>query len=124
LVTGLASRITANGGDDDAFVNVSDGAGGGRVALRVSERLDLDASIPLLQAHGGRDGHGEEGTNYIDGGAGTIFFARPAATNGQLIVSSYDERYPTSVHRTLGTPLAGTLTFDSIAIGPRALARF
>jgi hypothetical protein len=127
LITGYASRISANGGDDNAFPNVSAGAGGGRVAVRVSDRLDLDPTVPVLQARGGRDGGNEEGS-YTDAGAGTVFLLRPGSTNGALIVSSFDERHPSSTHRTLGTPIAaptaGTLAFDSITIGPRALARF
>ena len=124
LITGYAARVTANGGDDDALANAASGAGGGRVAVRATNRLDLDPSVPVIQARGGRNGAGQEGANYIDGGAGTVFLARPGATNGELIVSANDERFPGSTHQALGTPLTGTLTFDAITIGPRALARF
>ena len=125
LITGPATRITANGGDDNAFNNVAAGAGGGRVAIRVTDRLDLDPTAPVIQARGGRNGTNQEGATYTDGGAGTVFLVRPGDTNGELTVSAFDERWSaTSTHLARGTPLAGTLTFDSITIGPRALARF
>ncbi|HEU4888018.1 MAG TPA: carboxypeptidase regulatory-like domain-containing protein, partial [Thermoanaerobaculia bacterium] len=125
LITGYSARITANGGDDNAFANTAAGAGGGRVAVRVAERFDVDPSLPLLQARGGRNGDGaQENNGYTDGGAGTVFLKQPGATNGELRVSSFDERYPASTHRTRGTPLAGALAFDAITIGQRALPRF
>jgi len=125
LITGSATRITANGGDDNAFVNVAAGAGAGRVAIRVTDRLDLDPASYIIQARGGRNGTTQEGANYIDGGAGTVFLMRPGDTNGELIVSAFDDRWSaTSTHLARGTPLSGNLTFDSITIGKRALARF
>ncbi|HVR41771.1 MAG TPA: Ig-like domain-containing protein, partial [Thermoanaerobaculia bacterium] len=102
------------------------GGGGGRIAIRVTERFDVDASLPIIQARGGRNAYfyPAEGVNYVDGGAGTIYLVRPGATNGELIVSAYDERFPATQHRAGGTPLSGTLNFDAITVGPRALARF
>ncbi|HEX8410707.1 MAG TPA: carboxypeptidase regulatory-like domain-containing protein, partial [Thermoanaerobaculia bacterium] len=123
LITGPTSRITANGGDEGASLDQDLGGGGGRVAVRVTERFDADAETPLLQARGGRNA-GAEDPGYVDGGAGTVFVQRPGAAIGELIVSAYDERFPISTHRTAGTPLAGALSFDTITIGPRALARF
>ncbi|HEX8169927.1 MAG TPA: Ig-like domain-containing protein, partial [Thermoanaerobaculia bacterium] len=125
LIAGPWTRITANGGDEGGTTADAHGGGGGRIALTVSDRLDVDTAAPLLQARGGRNGlNAADGANYVDGGAGTIFVQRPGSTAGELIVSSFDERYPASTHRSGGTPLAGALTFDRITVGPRALARF
>ncbi|HEX6084063.1 MAG TPA: Ig-like domain-containing protein, partial [Thermoanaerobaculia bacterium] len=115
LITGPASRITANGGDAGASLDHDRGGGGGRIAI-TAERFDRDPETPLLQARGGRNGN-NEGADYVDGGAGTI------VVNDALVVSSFDERHPATSHRTAGTPLGAT-DFDSITIGPRALARF
>lgn len=120
LVTNPLVRISANGGDDDANTQQDMGAGGGRIALRISERFD--ATTSQLIARGGRNGGAQEGAQYVDGGAGTIYVVAPDATR-TLVVSSLDERYTTSTHRTMGTPL-GALDADAITIGPRALARF
>jgi hypothetical protein len=124
LITGPATRISANGGDEDGGGNTSRGGGGGRVSLRVDERLDVDGTVPVIQSHGGRNGTTNEGAAYLDAGAGTTYLRRPGESNGELIITEYDERYPSSTHLTRGTPLAGALTFDAITIGPRALARF
>ncbi len=125
IITGPGTRIAANGGDSGATVDFSDtGGGGGRIAIRARERLDLDPAVAVIQARGGRNGGGTEGANYVDGGAGTIHLVRPGATLGELIVSSFDERYPSTSHRAAATPLAGTLSFDAITIGHHALARF
>ncbi|MDQ6799844.1 MAG: Ig-like domain-containing protein, partial [Acidobacteriota bacterium] len=124
LIASPATRITANGGDDDAVANGDSGAGGGRVAVSVVERLDLFDPAVELQARGGRNGTSAEGRSYLDGGAGTVLLRRPNMTSAELIVSSFDERYPTSTHLTRSTPLTGSLMFDAITIGPRALARF
>ncbi|MEO8378096.1 MAG: Ig-like domain-containing protein, partial [Acidobacteriota bacterium] len=115
LVTGARTRITANGSDQDASLDSDSGGGGGRIAVRVTERYEVGAGT--LQARGGRN-LGAENAGYVDGGAGTIF------AQGRLLVSAFDERYPATIHRTSGTPLAGALVFDAIEIGPRALARF
>ncbi|HWS72400.1 MAG TPA: hypothetical protein VN605_09810, partial [Thermoanaerobaculia bacterium] len=123
LVTGPASRIAANGGDADAANNESRGGGGGRIAITAIQRFDFDDLHALVQARGGINGSGSEPATYTDGGAGTIVLKRPSSIHGALLVSSADSR--TTTHKTRGTPLAGSsLTFDSIAIGPRALARF
>jgi Bacterial Ig-like domain len=115
LIASLATRITANGGDQLESSEVDRGGGGGRIAIAASERLELDALAPVLQARGGRNGNAE-GAQFVDGGAGTI------VVNGALFVSSFDERHPSTTHRTAGTPITGT--FEAVAIGPRALARF
>ncbi|HEX7831273.1 MAG TPA: discoidin domain-containing protein [Thermoanaerobaculia bacterium] len=120
LITGWSSRITANGGDEGPSADEDLGGGGGRIAVRVADRFDADNITRLLQARGGRNG--AEGG--LAGGAGTVFLARPGSTNGELIVSAYDDRYPASTQRVHGTPLGGDLTFDAITIGPRAVARF
>ena len=127
LVTGWASRITANGGDDDGAANTSRGGGGGRIAAVISERFDVEPSQPLMQARGGRNANNNESRVYVDGGAGTLFVQKPGEANGTLFVSSADDRYAGSLHLTRATPLAasaGTLVFDALNIGPRALARF
>ncbi|MFL6248500.1 MAG: Ig-like domain-containing protein, partial [Thermoanaerobaculia bacterium] len=124
LITGPSTRITANGGDESADVNTSGGAGGGRLAIRVSERLDAPQMSTRFQALGGREGTTNEGSVYIGGGAGTLFLVRPGATIGELIVTAFDPRYPTSTHRVRGTPLSGPFDFDAVTVGPRALARF
>ncbi|HUJ13824.1 MAG TPA: Ig-like domain-containing protein, partial [Thermoanaerobaculia bacterium] len=124
IVTGPATRITANGGDDDENPSGDAGGGGGRIAISAGERLDLFDASAELQARGGRNGGAVEGKTHLDAGAGTILLKRPGETLGELIVSSADDRDPSSTHQTRATPLAGTLDFDAITIGPRALARF
>ncbi|HEU4887385.1 MAG TPA: Ig-like domain-containing protein, partial [Thermoanaerobaculia bacterium] len=123
LITGPDTKITANGADENSpQANVDLGGGGGRISIRATERLDLSPTLPVIQARGGR--HGNETPGNVDGGAGTIFLSRPGATTGELIVSAFDSRYTSSAHLTAGTPLSGTLDFEKITIGPRALARF
>lgn len=120
LITSPVVRISANGADDDADAETDRGGGGGRIALRTTERLDAQSS--QWSARGGRNGGNEEGTQYVDGGAGTIYVVAPGGARS-LTVSSLDERFASTTHRTMGTPL-GALDVDAIAIGPRALARF
>ncbi len=124
LIAGAAASISASGGDDDGADNESRGGGGGRVSVIVGDRFDHDDLALLLQARGGRNGGASEGATFTDGGAGTVFLRRAGEAFGELIVSSFDARYPQSSHATRGTTLADGLTFDSISIGPRALARF
>jgi hypothetical protein len=124
LVAGWAARITANGGDDDGAANTSRGGGGGRIAAVISDRWDVEPSQPVLQARGGRNDSNTEARAFLEGGAGTLFVQKPGEANGELLVSSFDERHASSLHLTRATPLAGILNFDSIVIGPRALARF
>ncbi|MCA1734426.1 MAG: hypothetical protein LC732_12610, partial [Acidobacteria bacterium] len=121
IVTGALARIRANGGDDDAFSNGSAGGGGGRVAIAASMRLDLLDGV--AQARGGRNSGSELATR-LGGGAGTVFVERPGSTDGALVVSSFDERYATTLHQTRPTPLSGdALIFDALTAGPRALLR-
>ncbi|HVT45346.1 MAG TPA: Ig-like domain-containing protein [Thermoanaerobaculia bacterium] len=128
VITGPATRITASGGDDDAASNASRGGGGGRIALVAAERLDTDELfgnvLTMLQARGGRNSTASEGAGFQDGGAGTIFLQRPGQANGELLVSSRDERFPASTHLTRPTPIGTTLVFDRVELGPRALVRF
>ena len=126
LITGPSSRITANGGDDDAGENNSTGAGGGRMSIAVSDRFEVASVANAMQVRGGRN-LGSETRTTLDGGAGTLFLQRPGTTLGELIVSSFDERNPASIHLTRYTPIAstnGALTFDAITVSGRALARF
>jgi len=127
LVAGCASRITANGGDDDSDVNTARGGGGGRIAAVISERWDVEPTQPLLQSRGGRNDIANEARAYVDAGAGTVFVKKPGEANGELLVSSLDERHIGSLHVTRSTPLSktnDTLIFDAITAGPRALLRF
>lgn len=123
LITGPKTRITVNGGSDNANAANSQGGGAGRIAIRVTQRLDIADRKVVLQANGGLNGT-NDAANYVDGGAGTIFIHAPGATKGELIVSGYDEEVPTSTGKLRGTPLSGTLDFDAITIGPRAVVRF
>lgn len=124
LITSPSTRITANGGDDDGVANGDAGGGGGRIAIAAAERLELFSASAEIQARGGRNGSADEGKTFIDGGAGTILLTRPGGMLGELIVSSADERHAASTHQTRGSPVAGTLAFSAVTIGPRALARF
>ena len=110
LITGPITRITANGTDQDESKDSDRGGGGGRVAVVTTERLELDPTVPVLQARGGRNGAWED-PQFVDGGAGTIY------VNGHLLVQPFSATRPTA-----GTPIAGT--FDAITVGARALARF
>jgi hypothetical protein len=126
LITGPSSRITANGGDDDGADNNSTGAGGGRIAIAISDRFEAANSTAAMQVHGGRNLASETRTT-LDGGAGTLFLQRPGTTLGELIVSSFDERFPATNHLTRYTPIGstnGALAFDTITVSSRALARF
>jgi hypothetical protein len=123
LVTGISARITANGGDDDGSPNNSRGAGGGRVAINASERFDVESVGVQVQSRGGRNDTTAEAAAYLDGGAGTIYVRRPGQSLGELFVSAYDDRFPASVHLTRPTPLSGTLRFDRVVLGQRALVR-
>ncbi|MFP5247391.1 MAG: Ig-like domain-containing protein, partial [Thermoanaerobaculia bacterium] len=124
VITGAKSRITANGGSDSGQGG-SAGGGGGRLSFRVRDRLDV-IDFGQIQVRGGYNGvtGGGNSVTDVDGGSGTIFLKRPDSVNGELILTSWDERFPSSVHRTRGTPLSGNLTFDKITVRQRALARF
>ncbi|MGH6692863.1 MAG: hypothetical protein ACREF4_19520, partial [Gammaproteobacteria bacterium] len=123
LGIGPAGRITANGGDDDVDGANSRGAGGGRIAIDATDRFDVETVGIQIQARGGRNGTTNEGANLLDGGAGTIFARRPGQLLGELFSGSFDERFPSTTHLTRPTPLSGTLRFDRMAVGARALAR-
>ncbi|HXA17287.1 MAG TPA: Ig-like domain-containing protein [Thermoanaerobaculia bacterium] len=126
LITGPSSRITANGGDDDGADNNASGAGGGRMSVSATDRFDAADLATLLQVRGGRN-LGSEIRTTLDGGAGTLFLKQPGSTLGELIVSSFDERFPATAHLTRYTPAGtanGALTFDAITVASRALARF
>jgi len=117
LITGPSTIISASGGDDDATTTNSAGGGGGRMSIRVTDRFDATQLESRFRVHGGRNGS-TDGAQYIDGGAGTLFLARPGATHGELLVSP-----ATSTHRTRGTVIADAVAVDAITIGPRALVR-
>jgi hypothetical protein len=124
VVVSPIARITANGGDDDDVDGASRGAGGGRIAIKAVQRLDVETIGVQVQARGGRNNTATESASYLDGGAGTIFVLSPGLTIGDLFVSSFDERAALSVHLTRPTPLAGSsLQFDHLVLGQRALVR-
>ena len=85
LITGPATRITANGGDDDALNNWTRGAGGGRVAITATDRFDIADAASEFQARGGRNFTIDEGRTYGEGGAGSLFLKKPGAPIGELI---------------------------------------
>jgi hypothetical protein len=123
MIIGPAGRITANGGDDDADSIASRGAGGGRIAVDASDRLDVETLGVQIQTRGGRNGTTAEGPSALDGGAGTVFVRRPGQQLGELFAGSFDERFKLSNHLTRPTPLTGELRFDRLTVGPRALVR-
>ena len=54
----------------------------------------------------------------LDGGAGTIFLRNAGEVNGELFVSALDSRFPSTVHLTRATPLAGSAnTRPATAVG-------
>jgi hypothetical protein len=124
IVLGATAKVSASGGDDDGSTSVTRAGGGGRVSLEASQLLDIDSSNGThVFALGGRNNAGET-AGTLDGGAGTIFLRNAGELNGELFVSALDSRFPsTTVHLTRATPLAGTLTFDKVTLGARALAR-
>ncbi len=126
FISGPAARISANGGDDDDVNNASRGAGGGRVAVAATERFEVESLGLNIAARGGRNGTSQEGAAYLDGGAGTVYLKRPGQSLGELFVGNYDERRPTTIHLSRFTPLSdpsGTLHFDRVQLGQRALLR-
>ncbi|HVS32818.1 MAG TPA: Ig-like domain-containing protein [Thermoanaerobaculia bacterium] len=123
FMAGPSARIRANGGDDDGSSNSSRGAGGGRIAITATDRLEVETFGVQVQARGGRNITTSEARSFLDGGAGTVFVRRPGQTLGELFVGGLDERFPQSIHLNRPTPLSGTLQFDRVALGPRALAR-
>jgi hypothetical protein len=123
VIAGAAARITANGGDDDGTNNASRGAGGGRIAVIAAERLDVETPGIQLQSRGGRNDNATDAASSVDGGSGTLYLRRPGQTLGELIVAAYDDRAPLSKHLTRPTPLAGTLQFERVTLGTRALVR-
>jgi len=122
FIAGPLARVTANGGDDDANDQTSRGAGGGRIAINAADRFSADAIGLQIQARGGRNNTSTESASHLDGGAGTIITKRPGQSFGELNVSSYDERFPTSSHLTRPTPL-GAVHVDRLELGARALLR-
>ena len=83
-------------------------------AGRARKAFDLEQEKPETRDRYGRHTFGQ-----------SLLMARRLieAINDALVVSSFDERHPATSHRTAGTPLGAT-DFDSITIGPRALARY
>ncbi|HET8798224.1 MAG TPA: Ig-like domain-containing protein [Thermoanaerobaculia bacterium] len=123
FITAPLARITANGGDDDGTNNASRGAGGGRIAVLAGQRFDVETVGLQLQSRGGRNDTTGNAASYLDGGSGTIYLRRPGQTLGELVVSAIDERVASNLHLTRPTPLSGTLRFDRMILGPRALVR-
>jgi hypothetical protein len=123
IVVGSFGTVGASGGDDDGSGSVSRGGGGGRVALEATALMEIDTNNGArVVAHGGRN-LTSEGAAVLEGGAGTIFLRAPGAADGDLVVSDYDPRNPSTAHSALSTVLGGTLRFDHLTVGPRGLAR-
>ena len=121
-----SARVSANGGDDDEVDNASRGGGGGRIAIAATERFEIETLGLNVAARGGRNGSSNEGAHNLDGGAGTVYLKRPGQTLGELFVGNYDERRPNTNHLSRYTPVSdpsGTLHFDRVELGPRALLR-
>ena len=119
VILGPTARVTANGGDDDGSNPGSWGAGGGRVALTATTKLDL--STAAVEARGGRNMNAPEVRTVMDGGAGTIYIRKPGQEKGELRVSSYDSRYPSTIHLTRPTPLGRIGKGTSTSISANAL---
>ena len=119
VLFGPAAVITAIGGDDDGDAIGSWGGGGGRIAIAAT--MKLDASTASLDARGGRNYNQPENRAVTDGGAGTIYVRRPGQEAGELTVSSYDSRFPASVHTTRPTPVGRIKSGTSTAIAANAL---
>lgn len=119
VLFGSSARASANGGDKDGVGVGAAGAGGGRVAMGAT--LKLDTQNALVQARGGRNLSTVDARYGLDGGAGTIYVRKPGQQLGELIVSSFDSRYPSSLHLTLPTPLGRISGGTSTAIAANAL---
>jgi hypothetical protein len=111
--------VGANGGDDDGGNPGSWGAGGGRVSVTATTKLD--ASTTVIEAHGGRDYNQPEIASVLDGGAGTVFIRRPGQDRGELTISSHDTRYPNTTHYTRPTPVGRIGRGTSTAVAANAL---
>ncbi|HEV8432160.1 MAG TPA: Ig-like domain-containing protein, partial [Thermoanaerobaculia bacterium] len=123
IVLGAFSKVSVSGGDDDGSASATRAGGGGRISLEATKLVDIDASNGTrVFALGGRN-NASEIAGVLDGGAGTIFLRNPGETNGELLISALDPRFPTTAHLTRSTPLGGTLNFDKLTLGPRVLAR-
>jgi Bacterial Ig-like domain/Carboxypeptidase regulatory-like domain/F5/8 type C domain len=120
IILGPSGRVTANGGDEVA-------GGGGRIAIYATRTLTMPDNT--VQARGGWN-NGPNNNTTLDGGAGTIYIARPGVpeAEGDLYVSLYDDRHPVTNHQSHGTPLGtaggSELVFRTINVGPKALLRF
>ncbi|HYC60809.1 MAG TPA: carboxypeptidase regulatory-like domain-containing protein [Thermoanaerobaculia bacterium] len=119
VIIGRSGRVTANGGDQVS-------GGGGRVAIYATRTLNMPDNT--VQARGGRHA-GHETVDHLDGGAGTIYIARPGDVENEheLRITSFDDRYPATIHQTHGTPIGigsgSELVFRNITVGPHALLR-
>ncbi len=119
VLFGPKTAVTANGGDDPASATGSWGAGGGRVSIGATTKLDVSAA--LINARGGRNSTGAENRSFVDGGAGTIFIKKPGQDRGELTVSSYDTRFPNTINLTRPTPLGRIGRGTSTAVAANAL---
>jgi hypothetical protein len=118
LVFSPLALVSANGGGAGGTVPP---AGGGRIAVVASERLDLPAPLAQLQARGGPASFFR---SLREGGAGTVYLKRPSQQFGELLVASYEVPDTSRSHFARATPLSGSLRFDRVEIGPHALVRF
>ncbi|HKR63211.1 MAG TPA: Ig-like domain-containing protein, partial [Thermoanaerobaculia bacterium] len=119
VLFGPRAVVSANGGDDDGSNPGSWGAGGGRVAISATTKLDVNTAV--LEARGGRNVGQPEVRQVTDGGAGTVYLRKPGQERGELIISSYDSRFPSSAHTTRPTPLGRIQSGTSTAIAANTL---
>jgi hypothetical protein len=92
--------IKANGGASEV------GGGGGRIAIRYSDRSAMDASgIQALGGHGGN----------AWGGNGTIYFLSSTQTNGDLLIDGNNVSTPSA-----STEIPNGYVFDNITIKNQA----
>jgi hypothetical protein len=119
VLFGSRASVIANGGDDDGSNPGSWGGGGGRVSITATTKLD--ASTATIEARGGRNYGQPETKTVSDGGAGTIFIRKPGQDLGELTVSSYDSRFPSTTHNTRPTPIGRIGRGTSTAVGASSL---
>jgi len=118
VLFGVRTSVSANGGDDDGSNPGSWGGGGGRISIAATTKLDVSTAV--IDARGGRNALGET-RDVSDGGAGTIFIRKPGQDRGDLTVSSYDSRYPASIHLNRPTPIGRIGRGTSTAVAANAL---
>ncbi|HYK00775.1 MAG TPA: Ig-like domain-containing protein [Thermoanaerobaculia bacterium] len=116
---GPRSAVSANGGDDTGSGTGSWGAGGGRVAIIATAKLDHAAAS--IEARGGRAVNSTNAPSVLNGGAGTVYIRKPGQERGELIASSYLSEFPTTLHQSRPTPLGRIGKGTSTAVAANTL---